>query len=97
MTANMQENRIFIYVLFSVFWHSFRDENTTVYDFFLEVVGNILSSVLYRAKFFVIHLLNIACSVLLCVIGKRVVNKTRTNDLHSSAREKKQIQDNFRY
>lgn len=30
-------------------------------------------------------------------IGKRVVNKTRTRDLHSSARERNTNQDNFRY
>lgn len=43
VTANMQENRIFIYVLFFCLLAQFQGmKNTTVYDFFLEVVGNIL-------------------------------------------------------
>ena len=43
MTANMGENRIFIYVLFFCLLAQFQGmKNTTVYDFFLEVVGNIL-------------------------------------------------------
>jgi len=37
------ENRIFIYVLFFCLLAQFQGmKNTTVYDFFLEVVGNIL-------------------------------------------------------
>lgn len=66
VTANMGKNRIFIYVIvFLSFGSVSREEKYNSLWLLLTGGREYSDLVLYKVKFFVIHLLNIACSVLL--------------------------------